>query len=537
MGKKEGLTFRPKDRYEGYPKDLPFWQRRLFEMIPGLILWFFLLLPFILALLRWRTAFVVYLIFVVAYWFFRAVKLVIGAQIGVKRMQKSLAEDWVGKIKKLKNPKMKELRFIYLCPVYGEDFEILDSSFHDWAESDIGAEKIDVVVAMEEKKAEMQIENFKKLKEKYGKKFGSMQYYIHPFGLPGEISGVKGGNINYAIRQYVKELEKEGKDLKNYLVITCDSDLRPHSKYLSAVAYKYLTVEKPEHTFFTSAVHTFNNNIWSVPALIRSFSNTLTLAVLYSWVLERSTKSVFSKEEFYTRDTFSSYIVNLQTLKELEFWDPDIPNDDTAFYWNSLVRTKGDFRGQEVYVPVHNDAVENRDYISTHTSFYKQQYRWGWGKIPFPITMSVIFRKGSGISIFKKTQMLRSIVEQMWMLSVVIVMSFGSMIVTALDPAYKYTAFAYNLPRVIAVVLTFAMISNIWLVILRRKISPIPKGWPWWRNILDMLETYLLVINMLTFNFIPHVQAITEMMLGKGKFKRNFYITEKVRKEELPKDS
>jgi len=38
---------------------------------------------------------------------------------------------------------------------------------------------------------------------------------------------------------------------------------------------------------------------------------------------------------------------------------------------------------------------------------------------------------------------------------------------------------------------------------------------------------------MLTFNFIPHIQALTEMMLGKGKFKRNFYVTEKVRKEKL----
>jgi len=38
---------------------------------------------------------------------------------------------------------------------------------------------------------------------------------------------------------------------------------------------------------------------------------------------------------------------------------------------------------------------------------------------------------------------------------------------------------------------------------------------------------------MLTFNFIPHIQALTEMMLGKGKFKINFYVTEKVRKEKL----
>lgn len=534
VGIKRVETYRPKDRREGYPRDLPYWKRRVFEMIPGVTLWVFLLLPFIFALLRLKTAFVIYLIFVVVYWFFRAIKFVIGVYIGVQRMEKSVAEDWVGKIKKLKNPRADKLRYIYLCPVYGEEFDILDSSFADWAKSDIGVEKIDVVMAMEEKKSEMQIENFKKLKEKYGKKFGSMNYFVHPFGIPGEIVGVKGGNINYATRNYVKKLEEEGKDLRDYLLVTCDSDLRPHAKYLSSVTYEYLTVENPEYTFFTSAVHTFNNNIWSVPSLIRVFSNTTTLAVLYTWVFERSVKSIFSKEEYFTRDTFSSYIVNLQTLKNMEFWDPEIPNDDTAFYWNSMVRTKGNFKGQEVYVPTYNDAVENKDFKSTHVAFYKQQYRWGWGKIPLPITMSVILRKGSGVTTFKKTQMFKSVIDQMWQFSVVFLLSFGVFIVTLLDPTYKYTAFAYNLPNVISYVLTVAMLTNIWIVILRRKVTPIPKNWPWWRNILDMLETYLISINMLTFNFIPQVQAITEMMLGKGKFKRNFYITEKVRKEAPP---
>lgn len=529
--KEQKITFRPKDRKEGFPKNLPYWQRRIFEIIPGLILWTFLLLPVIFALLRWNTAFVIYLIFVVAYWSLRAMKFVIGIYIGVRRMNRSIGEDWIAKIKKLKDPRADKMRFIYLCPVYGEEFEILDSSFEAWVESDIGSKNIDVVMAMEEKKSEMQIENFNKLKKKYGEKFGSMQYYVHPFGIPGEIVGVKGGNINYAARKYVEKLEKEGKNLHDYLLITCDSDLRPHPKYLSAVAYQYLVSKEPENTFFTSAVHTFNNNIWSVPPLIRSFSNMTTLAVLYSWVFERSVKSVFSKEEYYIRDTFSSYIVNLNTLKNMEFWDPEIPNDDTAFYWNSMVRTKGNFKGQEVYTPTFNDAVENKDLKSTHEAFYKQQYRWGWGKIPFPITMSVILRKGSGISTFKRAQMMKNIVEQMWMFSVVLLLTFGTITVTSLDPTYKYTAFSYNLPKVISYVLTTAMLSNIVIVVLRRKISPIPKGWPWWRNLLDMGETFLISINMLTFNFIPHVQAITEMMLGKGKFKRNFYVTEKVRKD------
>ena len=110
LGLEKEVTYRPKDRREGYPRDLLYWQRRVFEIIPGLFLWFFLLLPFIFALLGWKTAFVIYVTFVVAYWFFRAIKFVIGVYIGVQRMEKSIAEDWVGKIKKLKDPRYEDLR-------------------------------------------------------------------------------------------------------------------------------------------------------------------------------------------------------------------------------------------------------------------------------------------------------------------------------------------------------------------------------------------------------------------------------------------
>ena len=85
----------------------------------------------------------------------------------------------------------------------------------------------------------------------------------------------------------------------------------------------------------------------------------LTLVLLQNWVVDKLKKIPFVGENVYVRDSFSSYIVNLKTLKNVEFWDPEIANDDTAFYWNAMVRTKGTFKSEEVYVPTYNDAVEN----------------------------------------------------------------------------------------------------------------------------------------------------------------------------------
>jgi hypothetical protein len=242
-------------------------------------------------------------------------------------------------------------------------------------------------------------------------------------------------------------------------------------------------------------------------------------------------KIPFSNDRVFTRDTFSSYIVNLATLEEIEFWDPEIPNDDTAFYWNSIIRTKGKFKSQEVYVPTYNDAVENKTFIKSHVSFYKQQYRWGWGIITFPISLAVMSTDKKNFPGQKRLVMMKMMVEYLWVLTVVFVLTFGLNITSWLNPTYQYSVFAFNLPKIMSYVFTIVVLSNIPLVLLRRKITPIPKDWKWWRNILDFLETALIAVNMLTFAFIPYIQALTEMMLGKTQFKRNFYVTEKVRME------
>ena len=160
--------------------------KKIFEILPGFLTWTLLLLPVIFALFKWDTAFVIYIAYLVAYWTFRTFKFLIGIFIGLRRSKRDLSTDWMEKIRETNLERFQELRYVYLCPVYSESLDILDPTFQSWANSDVGAEKIDVVMAMEGKKEELQVENFNKLKEKYGDKFGSMTTIVHPFGIPGE---------------------------------------------------------------------------------------------------------------------------------------------------------------------------------------------------------------------------------------------------------------------------------------------------------------------------------------------------------------
>jgi len=527
--------YRPKDRDSGYPKGTTKTQRRFFEILQGFLFWFFLLLPIILGLLKLDVIFVLYVAFLASYWSVKTIKFVLGVTIGTNRMNNDLQTDWMAKIRNEKLNRFNDLRFIYLCPVYGEDLNILEPSFEAFVNSDIGAEKIDVVMAIEEKRADFQKENFKYLKEKYGNRFGSMHYYIHPAGIQGEIAGVKGANINWATRHFVEDLKKQGKKIEDYLLVTCDSDLRPHRKYLSAITYKYLTVENPDLRYYATAVHTYENNIWKVPGVIRAQSNMLTMVLLYGWVFDKKKQIPFLGEEVYVRDSFSSYVVNLKTLHDFEYWDPEIANDDTAFYWNAMVRSKGKFKSEEVYIPTYNDAVENETTIKSYQSFYKQQHRWGWGSINVPITLAAMSKDRDNFPWYRKLAMFNVLFEyQIWYLSVIFVLTFGLNIMGWLSPSFQFTAYAYNLPKVLTYIFTVITIMNIPLIICRRKIVKVPKGWSFWRQCQDILETFLITVNMLTFGFIPYLQAKTEIMLGKASFKKNFYVTDKVK---IKKDS
>ncbi|PKN03081.1 hypothetical protein CVU76_03615 [Candidatus Dojkabacteria bacterium HGW-Dojkabacteria-1] len=516
------------DRVDGYPAQTPKWLRRTLEIVPGFLVWLLVLSPILLGLFGLERIFVFYVSFLIIYWMYRGVKFVIGIAIGVSRMKRDLNTDFVAKIKEGNKEGFDELSYIYLCPVYKEGLDVLEPSFEAWSKSDVGADKIHVVVAMEERTADdIQIPNFKILKEKYGDKFASMQYYVHPKDIEGEATGVKGANINWATRKFVQKLESEGKDISKYLLITCDCDLRPDPKYLSAITYKYLTVENPEKRYYTSAVYTLNNNIWRVPTLIRVQSSMLTLVILHTWVTEKYEHMPFVKNVLSAKETFSSYVVNLKTLKEVHYWDPQLGIDDSTFFWNALIRFKGEFQGEEVYIPTHSDAVENESTIKSYKSFYKQQHRWGWGVIIFPTTLaSLIYEKS--IPVYKKIFIFFAMYRTyIFFTTVVYLMTFGLNLLGLISKDYLFSSASYNLPNAMSFLLTTLLICNVFIVYYRRKITPIPSDWKWWRHLIDFGEVALIAVQMLSFGFIPYLQADTEMMLGRG-FKKNFYATDKV---------
>lgn len=503
---------KPSDRENGYPTYVPRWYTRFFEILPGLMTWTLILFPFVAALAGIPEVIVFYVSFLTIYWSYRGVRFLYGLVVGYKRVQRDTSTDWMSKIKETG----KEIpSFVYICPIVKEGLDVLEPGIKMWAEQEIGPNRISIIFALEEKYTDVSIPNCNALIEKYGKYFKEMRYEIHPYGIEGEVMGVKGANINYATRKFVKDLQERGENIEEYLLITCDSDMRPHPKYLSAITHKYLTDTDPTHKFFSTAIHTFNNNIWRVPPITRVFSHSITMAIFHTWVVQK-----------HMRATWSSYVVNLKTVHDVGYWDPTIGIDDTPFYWNAKIRLKGNFTGEEVYVPTYNDAVENETFYKSHKSLYLQQLRWGWGIIVVPITFAGLY-KNKDINARQKFGMLLQLIEnQLLFLTVIYTITFSIPILSVLSKEYQFSSASYNLTKIMSYILTSLMFLNIPVYIIRRRITPPPEGWSASRKILDFFEIALITVNMLTFGFIPHIHAQTEMMFNR--FRKKYYATEKV---------
>jgi hypothetical protein len=508
--------------------DLNSWSFKVLSVVPGVITIFLLTSPIWASIFGFPQLVLYYITFLAVFWVFKSITASVGNFVAFSRMQKTLATDWNEKIEKL--PFEKDLATDYLpktyddfnhavmIPFYKEDYETLSTTMKALADSEYDTKnKVYVVLAVEESGGPEAEENAKRLQKDFKDSFKTIRYYIHPKDIPGEVKGIAGANLRFAAREFVKEVTAEGLKIENFLVTKFDSDLRVHSKFLSALTFKYLTTRDRYHCFFSPAIMLYSNNYWNVPILMRVISSSITLATMSEWITAKNTKQ-----------SFSCYSFNLHLLDRIDYWDPRIGVDDTSFYWNAYLHLDGRFRGEEFYVPTYMDAVHAGDFVKTHVAQYKQLHRWGWGVIVFPMTLQGLLRNnripplerlGSIMNLFQ--------VYNIWV-TIAFLLTFGIPMIALMNRDFGLLGIAHVLPRVISYLLTFSLIGLFpSRFILEELYGSPPKEKGVIFYLWHFFEQILLTFTMLTFNFLPYIQAQFEMMFGK--MKKEHMITPKAR--------
>ena len=239
-------------------------------------------------------------------------------------------------------------------------------------------------------------------------------------------------------------------------------------------------------------------------------------------------KSVFWKKNSVTSDTFAAFSNSLQTLIDIDYWDVSSGVDDTTFFWRAFFVRDGYFRSVRHYVPYSADAVEGETYLKAHKSLYKQLLRWGWGIVEVPLSIKVFLKNKKIPKPLKWIWIYDHLKTRVFMINVVFLITFGFTTLTLINPNVNQSSFAYLLPNIMSVILTFTLIFLVPAAYYRSKLTPeIPKEWPVWRKLVLFAEAFLVIFNLLTFSFFPMIEAQTRMMLGKKM--KDLYHTPKMR--------
>lgn len=531
---------------------------RFYEKLPGILTWTILIGPFVLSY-AFPRAVAIFIMLYVMIWFFRGIKssiFLIESYFTFKKFEKikwdfllqffsptppnedalsmyvmqrgkTIERELVLKVhKNVKSLKQKGLfvhweavHHVVLMATYKEEFDILDSSISALTKVDYPLEKIIFVLATEERDKERALKNTELLKKKYGTVFGRFISVMHPKNLPDEIPA-KGANISYASAQVANQLIEEGIDLHTVLLTTLDADNRPHELYFKILTYHFLMEHDRVRVSFQPLAF-FHNNIWEVP-----FTNRLVALANTFWYLSESAE----RERLFTA---SAYAVSMQNLVEVHFWSKTTIIEDLQQYWRTYFHFKGNYKLVPIFIPVFQDALENKSYFTSLVGQYKQLRRWAWAasvvgyifvrmrelhnkKIPFPY-----FRT--------RLKAIELLYHQVMWATGPIILFLNQLIPSLINPEFSKSLFAYNIGQFLTVIFNIMLVGIFAYMFISLLSLPKPSGrfsrLRLWGTILSWV---LLPIVTLFYGALPPLDAQTRLMFGK---KLGFGVTEKVRKK------
>lgn len=498
--------------------------QRGLEIIPGFIIWFLIFLPVIGSFSSIAQIVINFIIILAIYWLYRAMIITFGGIIGFIKYKNAIKTNWYEEIQKLKKEELyspEELPEDSLFPKqlivianYGEDYEVIKRTVNAIVNQNYPKDRIYLSLSIEERKAKKDPEYANRsefLRRDFGDFFGDrLMFNVHPENIVGEAIGAS-ANRAWGTKKAVEELERRGEDISKFIITAPDGDIVFHPEYFGAMSYKWLTSEERNKKFYQTAVYTFNNNYWDVPLLIRIISISLTIPVLASSIVERK-----------RRETFSCYSLNLKLMKEVNYWDTSLAIDDTTFYWRPYLHLDGEWECEVFFIPLSADAIYNSDYRKNHFDQYKQYVRWGWGVISFPLGIR-------GLWSHKKINLIEKITKTIHLIEVFAIskvigflIAFGLPILLLFNTSLDNYVVSVTAPRILSALLNITTIFLIPTAILKILLIPKrPKKVSNLKFILSILiEIPLSIVVLLTYSFLPFVEATTRMMLGQDHAKR-----------------
>jgi cellulose synthase/poly-beta-1,6-N-acetylglucosamine synthase-like glycosyltransferase len=511
---------------------------RFFEILPGTLSYFMLILPTLLSLINVTVAAVFILIYLLVN-FVRGIAGAVRALHGYHVMRVHQQLPWAQMLRELgdgkvsgsqvKRPKWhlsalqrtkvrpllmppREVIHAVIVATYKEPREVLQPTIESVLASDFNMKNVIFILAYEGRAGEETEKLATGLVAEYKAKdrFMDVLAVKHPV-LPGETLG-KGGNVTYAGRKLQQYLQEHNIDPVRVMVTTLDSDNRPDKNYLNALTYAYVAAPDPIHASY-QPVSLWTNNIWDAPAPMRVLATGNSLFHLVGSLRLHSLRN------------FSSHGQPMAALIETDFWSVRSIVEDGHQFWRSYFTFQGKYRVLPLNVPICQDAVLSESYRKTLKAQFTQLRRWTYGASDIAYLAHYGFFRKNNISKWDVWAKFWRLLEGhvTWAVGPILVLTSGF-----IPALFHPKSFAANeLPLIVSHVQTVGIVALIVTVFMAlRTLPPKPARYKRHRTVFMVLQWVYFPLTTLFYNSLAAFNSQTRLMFKW--YLTKFDVTDKV---------
>lgn len=522
---------------------------RFFEMVPALLSYGAIILLIVLSLLSPIIA-AVYLLMIILTLLIKVIGMTYHMVTGRARMDKASLVNWRERLADLETPqvsydqrrdtasdalwysqhvenlrrvavaeegffpKPSEVYNALIIPAYNEPFEVIDPTIQSVIDTSYDNQRLIVIFAYEERGGDEMKQTAARLEKKYKTAFHTFRAVEHPKDIPNEVVG-KGGNITHAGRWLKEYLSEQGIGYGNVIVTTMDCDNKPHSSYFDYLTYEFILREDRKHLSF-QPVCLFTSNIWDVPAPMRVIATGNSF-----W-------NIISSMRPHSLRNFASHSQPMDALVEMDFWSVRTIVEDGHQYWRSYFHFGGNYDVVPIHVPIYQDAVLSGTYMKTLKAQFTQLRRWAYGASDVPYVAERVLTKQRNVPFWPGfTRFVRLLDGHVTLACVSVMVAFGGWVPLLINQeAAARSIVVHQLPDTISLLQRIAMIGLAVAIFSAFKLlPPRPERYKKRRNILMLLQWFLMPITSVAYSSLSAYNAQTHLLLGK--YLDKFDVTEK----------
>lgn len=509
---------------------------RLFEILPGALSYFMLVLPVILSLINVTLAAVFILVYLLIN-FTRGIAGAVRGLHGFEVMRRHQKMPWAQMLRELeagqvsdaqaKRPKWhldalirtqvqpllmppSEVIHAVIIATYKESRAILQPTIESVLASDYDMKHVIFILAYEERGGADTEVQAAELVAEYKPRFMDAMAIKHPSNIPGETIG-KGGNVTYAGRKLQQYLADHDIDPLRVMVTTLDADNRPDKNYLNALSYVYTVAPDPVHASY-QPVSLYTNNIWDAPAPMRVIATGNSLFNLVASL------------RLHALRNFSSHAQPMAALIETDFWSVRTIVEDGHQFWRSYFAFDGQYRVLPLNLPISQDAVLAEGYRKTLRAQFVQLRRWTYGASDVAYVAEKGFFTKNKISKFDMWTKFWRLLEGHVTWAVGPILILGSGFIPAFFNPKSFTA--NELPIIVSRIQTVGIIALVVTVFMAlRTLPPKPARYKRRRSIFMVLQWVYFPFTTLFYNSLAAFNSQTRLIFKR--YLTKFDVTEK----------